>query len=62
MFSEDAQGFLFSLLLTGSPHAQVQPGGHCQPIPKTGDYLEYLSPREDSRLAWLKLGPRSDFG
>lgn len=61
-FSDDIQGFLFSLLLTGTPTCPSSHGvgvGHCQAIPKIarvlGDDLEYLSPREDSRLSWLKL-------
>lgn len=63
MFSDDIQGFLFSLLLTGNRHVPQSSHrvgvGHCEAIPKIarvlGDYLEYLSPREDSRLSWLKL-------
>lgn len=61
--SDNIQGFLFSLLLTGTrrvPQSSHGVGvGHREAIPKIarvlGDYLEYLSPREDSRLSWLKL-------
>lgn len=62
MFSDDVQGFLFSLLFPGIPQSSYGCGGregHCQPVLKIasvlGDCLDYLSPREDSRFTWLKL-------